>query len=229
MTFRSAGPRNRREQAPRPLSRVVHLGLLLGALWLFGFLAYAGAIPAKLRDADTKVDGIIVLTGGGERLAEGVRLLRQGMARELLVSGVAEGVDLAALIQTLQPEERPEPALLECCVTLGHDALSTADNAEEGRRWLESRDMHSLRLVTANYHINRALLEFKQAMPRIHIVAHPVFPPEVLDPYWFANPRILWLLANEYHKNAASLGRFVFDAIGDRAAELLDRFWRWIG
>ncbi len=45
---------------------------------------------------------------------------------------------------------------------------------------------HSLRLVTANYHMPRSLLEFARAMPDIEIVPHPVFPEISRGPHWWA-------------------------------------------
>ena len=208
--------------------RLLHMLLAMFAIWFFGFLIFAGAIPGKPGDTQTRVDGIVVLTGGGERLAEGIRLLDQGMAKALLVSGVAKGVDAAALVEALEPSKRPDRRLLECCVTLGHQASSTADNAKESRDWVAAHKMRSIRLVTANYHINRSLLEFHRAMPSIEVIANPVFPPEVQDPLWFANPRTLWLLINEYHKSAASLGRGICANVADQLTGMWNTMRQWV-
>ena len=43
----------------------------------------------------------------------------------------------------------------------------------------------SLRLVTANYHMPRSLLEFRRAMPALHIVPHPVFPDNFKRDDWW--------------------------------------------
>ena len=208
--------------------RLLHMMLAMGAIWFFGFLVFAGAIPGEPGDTQTRVDGIVVLTGGGERLAEGMRLLDQGMAKSLLVSGVAKGVDATALVEALEPSKRPDRGLLECCVTLGHQASSTADNAMESRDWVAAHKMRSIRLVTANYHINRSLLEFHRAMPSIEVIANPVFPPEVQDPLWFAKPRTLWLLINEYHKSAASLGRAICANVADQLTGMWNTMRQWI-
>jgi uncharacterized SAM-binding protein YcdF (DUF218 family) len=175
--------------------------------WFCGFLAFAAAIPPKVRDADRPVDAIIVLTGGGVRLAEGFSLLDRGLAKKMLISGVADGVSLQALLDNLDGGTQPKPALLECCVTLGHDARSTEGNARESLQWLTGNGFTSLRLVTANYHMNRSLLEFRRVMPAIEIVPNPVFPQAVQDPYWFVHPGTVYLLVNEYHKYLAAAGR----------------------
>jgi len=195
--------------------RLAHLVLLFCVLWLGGFLAFAAAIPATVRDADRPVDAIVVLTGGGVRLAEGFALLDRGLAKKLLISGVADGVELPALLQTLNGAPQPSQAVLECCVTLGYDARSTEDNARESYRWLTQNGFRSVRLVTANYHMKRSLLEFRRVMPDIELVPNPVFPREVQEPYWFLRPGTLYLLGNEYHKYLVAAGRMAMGSVGD--------------
>src|SRR5215510_11402230 len=81
--------------------QLVHVLLALVIVWLGGFLAFAAAIPAKVADTDRPVDAIVVLTGGDVRLAEGFVLLDRGLAKKMLISGVSKGVELPALVQTL--------------------------------------------------------------------------------------------------------------------------------
>jgi len=197
-----------------PVAAFVHLMLALIVLWLAGLLAFVAAIPnqeaAEQSDqADRPTDAIIVLTGGGDRLAEGFHLLDRGLAKRLLITGVAQGVTLPQLIDRLgdQRDSAPSPEDLACCVTLGYAAESTVGNAEESAGWLRQNGAGSVRLVTANYHMPRSLLEFRRAMPGIAFVAHPVFPPEVRDPQWFLKPHTLLLIVNEYHKYLIALGR----------------------
>lgn len=196
--------------------RLLHFLLLAGVIWLGGFLAFAAAIPPTVRDADRPVDAIVVLTGGGVRLSEGFALLDRGLAKKLLISGVADGVDLPALLQTLNGAPMPSQAMLDCCVTLGYDARSTEGNARETFRWVVDNGFKSVRLVTANYHMKRSLLEFRRLMPGIELVPNPVFPPEVQDPYWFIRLGTLYLLGNEYHKYLVAAGRAEISEAGAR-------------
>src|SRR5882757_9412019 len=170
-----------------PVAQFVHLILGLIVLWLAGLLAFVAAIPQPDRTAepDRPTDAIIVLTGGGDRLAEGFRLLDRGLAKRLLVCGVAQGVTLQQLIERLGDQRGSVPSATElaCCVTLGYAAESTVGNAEESADWLRSNGATSVRLVTANYHMLRSQLEFRRAMPDVAVIANPVFPPEVRDPY----------------------------------------------
>src|ERR1700736_5683632 len=75
-----------------------------------------------------------------------------------------------------------------CCVVLGHRAVDTLGNAGETAQWMRQQGFHSLRLVTAWYHMRRSLLEFELAMPEIEIVPHPVFPDQVAHEHWWARP-----------------------------------------
>src|ERR1044072_5492360 len=81
--------------------RLVHFLLLVLVIWLGGFFAFAAAIPPKVHDSDRPVDAIVVLTGGDVRLAEGFALPDRGLAKNMLVSGVSNGVAMPALLQTL--------------------------------------------------------------------------------------------------------------------------------
>jgi len=209
--------------------RIVHALLLVLVVWLGGFLAFAAAIPATVRNPDQPVDAIVVLTGGDVRLAEGFALLDKGLAKKLLISGVSSGVDMPALLQTLNGSTQPSQAVLDCCVTLGYDARSTEGNARESLRWLGENNFTTIRLVTANYHINRSLLEFRRAMPGITIVANPVFPRQMQDPYWFAHPGTVFLLFNEYHKYLAAAARARIADAGNNIAGFSNRVAAMVG
>jgi uncharacterized SAM-binding protein YcdF (DUF218 family) len=207
INFRDAPNQRRRGWGPR----LVHLVLGVLTLWLIGLLAFIAVIPGQSSkiDSESKTDTIIVLTGGGDRLAEGFRLLDRGLSTRLLISGVAPGVTLPQLIERLgdQRDSVPSAEELGCCVTLGYEAGNTVGNADESAEWLRSNGAKSVRLVTANYHMLRSLLEFRRKVPDISVLPNPVFPGEVRDPHWFVKPRTLLLLINEYHKYLVALGR----------------------
>jgi uncharacterized SAM-binding protein YcdF (DUF218 family) len=204
--------------------RLFNLLILAAACWALGLLVFAAAIPnpRQVRDSDRPTDAIIVLTGGGDRLAEGFRLLDRGLAKKLLISGVAQGVTLEQLIDGLGADRAAAPTAgeLACCVTLGYVAASTAGNALESAHWIAENGFHSVRLVTANYHMMRSLLEFRRTAPTVEVIPHPVFPAEVKDPYWFVHPKTVALIVNEYHKYLVALGRAGSDSIGQAGAGL---------
>src|ERR1700758_3751753 len=176
-----------------------------GVLWLSGLLWFATPPAAESRASPT--DAIVVLTGGSLRLQSGIELLREGKGRKLFVSGVNHQVALDDLLRISGsvPDWIQDWAL--CCVVLGHEADNTLGNAYETARWIRSQGFRSLRLVTAWYHMPRSLLEFDRAMPEIEILAHPVFPDQVKQEYWWASRGTATLLVGEYVKYLATLFR----------------------
>jgi uncharacterized SAM-binding protein YcdF (DUF218 family) len=184
------------------------------AAYFGGMAWFAETIPRAVADAVRPTDAIVVLTGGPMRLREGLRLLAEGRAKKLLVSGVYRGVDVQELLRVA----RQAPDSVECCVELGYAADSTAGNATETAEWMAREGYSSLRLVTANYHMRRSLLEFRRAMPGLEIVPHPVFPDAFRIEEWWRWPGTYALVQAEYHKYLFALVRPIF-APGPDAAE----------
>jgi uncharacterized SAM-binding protein YcdF (DUF218 family) len=181
---------------------LVALGLIGGA-WLGGLIWFAESIPRDRQAPSSahSTDAIVVLTGGPARLKAGLVELEAGRARKLFVSGVNPRVELNELLRTAG-----QPAgAAECCIVLGYAADNTLGNAAETRQWMEREGYRSLRLVTANYHMRRSLLEFRRAMPHVDIVAHPVFPETFMRDSWWSWPGTLALIVSEYHKYLAVL------------------------
>jgi uncharacterized SAM-binding protein YcdF (DUF218 family) len=180
--------------------------IVLACLWLAGLVAFVRAIPTEVADPASETDAIVVLTGGSLRVQSGLALLAQGKARKLFVSGVYRGVDVGELLRV----SRQSPESLACCITLGHTADSTLGNALETAAWMRQEDFRSLRLVTANYHMPRSLLEFTRAMPGLAIIPHPVFPEISRDGRWWSHPTSLGLVLGEYDKYLVALARPFF-------------------
>jgi uncharacterized SAM-binding protein YcdF (DUF218 family) len=156
-----------------PLRRV---GLALAILilgWGLGLIWFVDDLDRRAGPADAETDAIVVLTGGSQRIEQGLTLLAEGKAKKLFISGVHQGVDTADM---LRQAHRPA-AWLQSRVILGHAADNTVGNAVETAQWLAKEGYHSVRLVTANYHMRRALLEFRRVLPAdVTIIANPVFP-----------------------------------------------------
>ncbi len=182
--------------AGRPLRRLVGLGALSAALWLGGLVWFAEQVAAPVADGITRTDAIVVLTGGSDRLSTGFRLLADDRADKLFVSGVHRDVLVADLVD----RGRLGPAELACCVVLGYRARDTVGNARESAQWVRQEGFASLRLVTANYHMPRSLMEFRRALPGVRIVPHPVAPATVRMERWWRWPGTASLLATEYSK-----------------------------
>lgn len=180
----------------RAAGLVVVLAILLGGAWLAGLVWFVTAIPDHVDDNATHTDAIVVLTGGHGRVEEGVVLLRLGMAGKLFISGVEPGVEVPEVLKRAQVV----PAAEDKAIVLGHHAESTAANADETAAWMKSQAYRSLRLVTANYHMRRSLLEFRHALPDATIIPHPIFPDTVKQVRWWMFPGTIRLMAGEYTK-----------------------------
>ena len=184
------------------VARAVLTALAIAALlWSGGLAWFAEASRAVSERPDLATEAIVVPTGGSGRLEEGLRLLEEGLAQALFVTGVGEGVEREEL------RERHDPALWACCVELGYQAEDTEANAREAAVWMESRAFTSLRLVTSGYHMLRAMMEFRSAMPNATLVAHPVFPEHVKVEHWWRYRGTAALIASEFTKYLWALAR----------------------
>ncbi len=167
-----------------------------GFAWFVHRAGISGTPPER-------ADGIVALTGGSGRVEAALWLLAEGRARVALLSGIGGGAELRELAARagLTAEE------LGGRVTLGRQATSTHGNAAEAAVWARANDVHSLIVVTAGYHMPRALTEMAQAMPEVALHPVPVTPPGMLGPGGMRDAGMMRLMAAEYTKwLAAALG-----------------------
>lgn len=162
-----------------------------GALWGVGFARF-NSIARHTGPPPAAADGIVVLTGGADRIEAALHLLVQGRAPYLMVSGVARGADMADLTRRV-----PLDAEQAGRVTLGHAAQSTAGNAAEMAPWARAHNMRRLIVVTAGYHMPRALLEVKRTLPDVELQPVAVQSPALRNAPAAASVRVL---AAEYDK-----------------------------
>jgi len=173
---------------------------LLVLLWLSGFALFVDTIGAFVEppiDNDlTPTEAIVVLTGGSERLATGLDLLKAGKGQKLFISGVYPGLTLS---QVLAKKDVSQD-LRNCCIVLGHAADNTVGNAEETRSWMQTEGFHSLRIVTAYYHMPRSILVFSALLPDSAITPHPVVSEGAKFEKWWTRWGTTSLFATEYNK-----------------------------
>jgi uncharacterized SAM-binding protein YcdF (DUF218 family) len=173
---------------------IFRLVALCAALALVGVAGFAIFLRAAMREPPPPPpsDGIVVLTGGAGRVEAALRLLAAGRARVALVSGVggaAEFTELARLAGV-------DPGLGER-VTLGRAARSTHGNAAETAAWARAQGVRSLIVVTAFYHMPRALAELGRTLPEMALHPVPVTPPALRE----GREAAMWrLLLAEYGK-----------------------------
>ncbi|WP_339862806.1 YdcF family protein [Paremcibacter congregatus] len=152
------------------LKTLSYLILLVAVVWTGGFFYYIYGLSQVAAPDNQKTDGIVVLTGGKDRLRESARLLQEGLAARLFISGVNVKVTTAELIGVLGVPD----SLAECCIESGKQARNTVGNAEEIAAWVARRKLTSIRVVTSLEHMPRTLLEMRRVMPNLAMVSHPV-------------------------------------------------------
>ncbi|MXO86936.1 YdcF family protein [Altererythrobacter aurantiacus] len=128
-------------------------------VWLLGFVLFAVTLPRPLENGVSDV--VIVPTGGAGRIERGLEVIDRGYARELFVSGVDPEVRAEEFAEQFDVSAQE----MDCCVTLGFDAVDTRSNAREAANWLEQRGVRSVRLVTSDWHMPRVYAEFRSVIP----------------------------------------------------------------
>ncbi len=142
------------------------IAALLLLIWSLGFGLFAVSLPVPA-DKDY-TDAIVVLTGGKGRIERGLDVLEAHQAARMLVSGVDPSVRVAELAKL----QGAPPALFNCCVDLGKEAVDTRTNADEAARWLLKHGYKSVRLVTTDWHMPRARLELTRAVSRNVVIVN---------------------------------------------------------
>lgn len=191
--------------------------LVLLLIWTAGLFAFAGRIQASTpAAAPQRADGIVVLTGLGarERMAAGVALLSDNYGRRVLVSGVNRELTREDIRNATTAVRR----LYDCCVDLGFSALDTVGNARETADWTRAMRFRSLIVVTADYHMPRAMLELKAVLePQgVALQPYPVATSALNAKRWWRSAGGARLLVVEYCKYLAILGRELVLSLGPR-------------
>lgn len=189
-------------------------------IWAIGFAFFHHSISQNWEEIkinnpelSEKTDAIVVLTGGSERIRTALHLIQSNYSDKLFISGVNQQVKLPELL-SLYGVSRDDFFKLIKKIDIGFEAKNTIENATEIKNWVKAhREIKSLRLVTSNYHIKRAMLEVKNRLPNLKIIPHPVIPINVrIDKWWkFSSSRNL--LLSEYNKLLAAYFRIYLEKI----------------
>ncbi|MEM8934970.1 MAG: YdcF family protein [Pseudomonadota bacterium] len=174
-------------------------------MFVIGFGFFIARLPYVAADSDPMLgDAVIVYTGGGgKRITEAMAIFADGAGERLLISGVHPDTSRQHLMDLwIGAQTR-----FDCCVDLGHEALTTAGNATEAQAWAAKHEFSHVILVTSDYHMPRALAETRAQMPDVVIGAHAV-DSGYLDAAGRPASAEAWeKLAGEYVKFAAARGR----------------------
>ena len=190
------------------------LALLVG-LWVIGLVTFADRVERSTPPPlPHRAGGIVALTGAGsnERIGAGVALLEAGKARRMLVSGV----NREASREDIRTVSKAVRRLYDCCVDLGFTAADTVGNAREAADWARAMRYQSLIVVTADYHMPRAMLELRSAMPDAELQPYPVVTSGFNAHNWWRSRGGARLMVVEYSKYLTILGRETVRGLGPR-------------
>ena len=198
---------------------------VVGGIAIGGFLNFVHQVQgtdAAAAASAPKAEAVVVLTGGARRIDVGLELLSEGRAERMLISGVNERTSGAAIADAAQgaADESERARLFACCIDLGRDALDTVGNAMEARLWIRERGFSDVLVVTADYHMPRALLEFQRALGEgtaeektstpVRLTPWPVRTAALQRDGWYADPLAIRRMVGEWGKylSAQSKGWF---------------------
>ena len=139
--------------------------------------------------------GIVVLTGGKQRIEKGVDLLLKGYGKKLFISGVF----MPSEIEIKFKNEKEKNELFKCCVFFGDKARNTLENSYEVQKWLdENNEIKSIILVSSYYHLPRSMMIFKKKIQsNIEILPMPAVSKNNITDQLFFHTK---LIVSEYLK-----------------------------
>ena len=127
-------------------------------------------------------NNFIVLTGGNNRVKKSLQIFfdTKNNDKNLFISGVGKGFNkntLKILTQNTPNSKR----MIKCCIQIEGISRNTFSNAVESLKWVKTKKINSFVLLTNNYHMPRAMLEFESIFTNIKIT-----------PYVFVDENKIW-------------------------------------
>ena len=150
-----------------------------------------------------KSSNIVILTGAANRIKDGFKII-DGFEKlkiinyKILVSGTGKGFSKKSLIKQISPNF--DPALIECCIYLDSISKNTLTNAIETSKWAKRNNVKEFILITSNYHMPRAILEFNNIMPNHKIYTFPITPKKHNVQKWLDSNETFSLILKEFCK-----------------------------
>ena len=152
----------------------------------------------------SSIDMIAVLTGGQGRIKKAVELLLYYPNSILLISGVAENVDLYEILDANGLSDLGVDEFSR--IKLDRVSLTTEDNVREIYSLAERLGLSSLLIVSSSYHLRRALSFFQKVQKRnsysdLKVFYQPVESPNFVRQDWW-NSLVGWkIFLSEYMKS----------------------------
>ena len=192
----------------------IGVSLFLLALVVGGFFAFVHQLDGYRTRDNATADGIVVLTGGAQRIAEASDLLARGRAKRMLITGV----NLKTTREQIVAVNGELAHLVDCCVDLDYRARNTIGNAIGARRWAQQNNFDSVIVVTSNYHMPRTLVELGNTLPGVKLLPYAVVAENSLTEHWWSDTATTRLLIMEYVKYLAASVRTLVERDPERSS-----------
>ena len=174
-------------------------------IYLFiGLFNYKEKIVSLEKFSSEEAFNIVILTGGSNRIKDGLKIINNFnkldlMNIKLLISGTGEGFTKLSINKIL-PKKKIFSMFIKCCVELDSKSKNTYSNAIQTKFWIKKNNIKKFVLITSNYHMPRALLEIREQMPYINIIAYPITPIKHNINNWLYSFETFSLVFIEYSK-----------------------------
>ena len=169
-----------------------------------GLFNYQERILSLTEYSSKRASNIVILTGGSNRIRDGLKIIKNLensaiINTKLLISGTGKGFTLSN-VKKLLPKSESLDIFLKCCIELDNKSQNTHSNAIETLKWAKKNNIKTFILITSNYHMPRASLEFKARMPNFEIITHPITPKKHDISNWMHSFETFSLIFIEYSK-----------------------------
>ena len=169
-----------------------------------GLFDYQEKILSLKEYSSNKASNIVILTGGSNRIKDGLKIINNLdkssiMNTKLLISGTGKGFTISNVTKLL-PKNQYLNMFVKCCIKLDSKSQNTYSNAIETLKWAKRNNIKTFILITSNYHMPRAVLEFKAQMPNFKIILHPITPKRHDLNNWMYSFETFSLIFIEYTK-----------------------------
>jgi uncharacterized SAM-binding protein YcdF (DUF218 family) len=166
------------------LGKVLFVFLVVALVLGVAFVREYGKVtshPVNAWDEDPSADCAVVLTGGSNRVREGLDLLSRKQIKKLIISGVYSN----ATLREIYPTWPFYGDVRENDVILDRRSTTTFGNAEQTISIVEALGCRDVLLVTSNLHMYRAHRTFLASYPSaVTLVRYAVNSGRYESSFW---------------------------------------------
>lgn len=174
--------------AKSPIFYIVLVSLIVFAVAFGREYRIISQQPINSWTDDISADCAVVLTGGSNRVREGLDLLSRGQVKKLIISGVFAN----ATLRDIFPLWPFYGDVSEKDVVLDRRSTTTFGNAQQTLPLVEALACRDVAVVTSNFHMYRALQTFHASYPEtIQLIPFAVNPGRAETNTWEISTEVL--------------------------------------